>query len=242
MSNPDTTVTLPRPDVIVLDIEGTTSSTWFVHDTLYPYSRERFGTWLREHADNPDVARARTQIIAEGGLGAHVNVDTLVEQLEEWLDNDEKRTPLKTLQGLIWADGFHRGDLTSHFFPDSIPAIRRWHEEGIDLKIFSSGSVNAQTSWFGNSPEGDLLPMFSGHFDTENAGPKKLPSSYTAIRDVIGAPADRLLFFSDLVEELDGARTDGWGTVGVSREGDQYHDRGVGDHPRISSFDQVVWG
>ncbi|QGU04727.1 acireductone synthase [Corynebacterium comes] len=242
MSNPDTTVTLPRPDVIVLDIEGTTSSTWFVHDTLYPYSRERFGTWLREHGDNPDVARARTQIIEEGGLGAHVNVDTLVEQLEEWLDNDEKRTPLKTLQGLIWADGFHRGDLTSHFFPDSIPAIRRWHEEGIDLKIFSSGSVNAQTSWFGNSPEGDLLPMFSGHFDTENAGPKKLSSSYAAIRDVIGVPADGLLFFSDLVEELDGARTDGWGTVGVSREGDQYHDRGVGDHPRISSFDQVVWG
>ena len=235
------TVTLPRPEVIILDIEGTTSSTWFVHDTLYPYSRERFGTWLREHADHPDVARARAQIIEEGQIGSHAHMDTLVEQLEEWLDNDEKRTPLKTLQGLIWADGFNRGDLTSHFFDDAIPAIRRWHDQGIDLKIFSSGSVNAQTAWFGNSPEGDLLPMFTGHFDTENAGPKKLASSYANIREVIGAPAGKLLFFSDLVEELDGAREDGWATVGVRREGDQYYSRGVGDHPEISSFNQVVW-
>lgn len=236
-----TTVTLPRPATIILDIEGTTSSTWFVHDTLYPYSRERFGRYLTERADDADVARARGQIIAEGGLRADAPVDELVVQLEAWLDNDEKRTPLKTLQGLIWADGFSRGDLTSHFFADSIPAIRRWHAEGIDLKIFSSGSVNAQTAWFGNSPEGDLLPMFTGHFDTENAGPKKVASSYATIREAIGKPAGELLFFSDLVEELDAAREDGWQTVGVRREGDQYFDRGVGDHPEIASFDQVEW-
>ena len=54
-------------------------------------------------------------------------------------------------------------------------------------------------------------------------------------------PAGQLLFFSDLVEELDAARADGWGTVGVRREGDQYFDRGVGDHPEISSFEQVTW-
>lgn len=234
-------MTLSRPDVIILDLEGTTSSTGFVHDTLHPYSRERFGAWLRENHDHPDVARARAQIIEEGGLGAHVNVDTLVEQLEEWLDNDDERTPLTTLQGLIWADGFNRGDLTPRFFPDFFPAIRRWHEEGIDLKIFSAVPVNAQTSWLGNSPEGDLLPLFSGHFDTRNAGPKQLASSYATIREAIGVPADKLLFFSDLGEELDGARADSWAAVGVRREGDRHHDRGVGEHPEISSFDQALW-
>lgn len=234
-------VTVPRPDAIVLDIEGTTSSTWFVHDTLYPYSRERFGQWLEEHADHPDVARARGQIIDEAGLGQDASTSELVEALETWLVSDEKRTPLKTLQGLIWADGFSRGDLTSHFFADSIPAIRSWHEQGIDLKIFSSGSVSAQKAWFGNSPEGSLLEMFTGHFDTENTGPKKVASSYAAIREAIGVPADKILFFSDLVEELDAAREDGWHTVGVRREGDQYFNRGVGDHPEIRSFEEVEW-
>ncbi|GAB3648913.1 hypothetical protein GCM10027595_23480 [Corynebacterium nasicanis] len=190
---------------------------------------------------DPDVERARGQIIEEAGLGGEVGVDKLVSALEGWLDNDEKRTPLKTLQGLIWAEGFAAGDLTSHFYADAIPAIRAWHEQGIDLTIFSSGSVNAQTAWFGNSPEGDLLPMFSGHFDTENAGPKKLASSYASIRAVLGVPAEQILFFSDLVEELDAARADGWGTVGVRRAGDQYFDQGVGDHPEISSFAQVTW-
>jgi len=232
-------ITLPRPSVIVLDIEGTTSSTWFVHDTLYPYSRERFAAILSRRDRHPDVERARTQIVEEAGLAGDAGVEKLVAALEGWLDNDEKRTPLKTLQGLIWAEGFAAGELTSHFYPDAIPAIRRWHEQGIGLQIFSSGSVNAQTSWFGNTPDGDLLPLFSGHFDTENAGPKKLAASYATIREEIGVPAEQLLFFSDLVEELDAARADGWGTVGVRREGDQYFDRGVGEHPEIASFDEV---
>jgi enolase-phosphatase E1 len=48
----------PAVDAVVVDIEGTTSSTGFVVDTLYPYSRARFGQWLTERADHPDVQRA----------------------------------------------------------------------------------------------------------------------------------------------------------------------------------------
>lgn len=234
-----TTVTLERPEAIVLDIEGTTSSTWFVHDVLYPYSRERFTEYLTDRADDEDVQRARGQIIDLAGLDPDADTAQLVAALEDWLDRDEKRTPLKILQGLIWADGFAKGDLTSHFFDDAVPAIRRWHEDGIELWVFSSGSLSSQRAWFGNSPDGDLLPLFSGHFDTENAGPKRVASSYATIREQIGRPAASLLFFSDLVEELDAAEEDGWGTVGVRREGDQHAERGVGEHPEISTFEQV---
>lgn len=232
-------VSLPRPRAIVLDIEGTTSSTWFVHDVLYPYSRERFEQYLTDHADHEDVQRARAQIIELAGLPADASVSQLVSALNGWLDGDEKRTPLKTLQGLIWSDGFARGDLTSHFFDDVIPVLRSWHRDGITLWVFSSGSVTSQLAWFGNSPDGDLLPMFSGHFDTENAGPKREAPSYTVIREAIGEPADQIVFFSDLVEELDAAREDGWNTVGVRRESDQHFERGVGSHPEIESFSQV---
>ncbi|HRD99998.1 MAG TPA: HAD-IA family hydrolase, partial [Ilumatobacteraceae bacterium] len=105
--------------------------------------------------------------------------------------------------------------------------------------IFSSGSLSAPYAWFGNTPDGDLLPLFSAHFDTENAGPKRVADSYRTIAAAIDTPPERIVFFSDLEAELDAAREAGWHTVGVRREGDQYFDQGVGDHTAIFSFDEI---
>lgn len=226
---------------IVLDIEGTTSSTWFVHDTLYPYSRSHFRSWIDEHASEE---RVREQLAAVRELAGEpdADIDRIVYWLNRWLDDDQKVTPLKAFQGWIWSEGFAAGDLTSHFFDDAIPAIRRWHEGGKTLFIFSSGSVSAQHAWFGHSPDGDLLPLFSGHYDTENIGPKREASSYKSIAATIGfAPGD-IVFLSDLVAELDAARDAGWHTVGVLRASDQYFDQGVGDHLMVTSFDQLDLG
>jgi enolase-phosphatase E1 len=225
-------------DAVVLDIEGTTSSTGFVHRTLYPYSRARFRSWIGGHLDDPDVVR-QVDAVRELAGEADADLDRVVWWLEDWLDRDEKVTPLKAFQGWIWDEGFTAGELTSHFFDDAIPAIRRWHEEGRTLFVFSSGSVRAQHAWFGHSPDGDLLPLFSGHHDTETAGPKRVASSYRRISEMIGFPPDRTVFLSDLVAELDAAREAGWHTVGVRREGDQYFEQGVGDHLAICSFDEL---
>lgn len=223
---------------VVLDIEGTTSSTGFVHDTLYPYSRERFASWIAEHATRPDV---QVQLAAVRDLAREpdASLDRVVWWLNHWLDGDQKVTPLKAFQGWIWAEGFAAGDLVSHFFDDAVPAIRRWHDAGLALYIFSSGSVSAQRAWFGNTPEGDLLPLFRDHFDTENTGPKREADSYRAITGEIGVGPAETVFFSDLVAELDAAREAGWHTVGVRRPGDQYYEQGVGDHLAIHSFDEI---
>ncbi|CAN5391122.1 acireductone synthase [soil metagenome] len=223
---------------VVLDIEGTTSSTRFVHETLYPYSRERFARWIAEHVAQPEV-KAQLDAVRELAGEPDASLDRIVWWLNHWLDNDQKITPLKAFQGWIWAEGFDAGELVSHFFADSVPAIRRWHADGLSLSIFSSGSVSAQRAWFGNSPDGDLLGSFSDHFDTENLGPKRDASSYHAIAEAIGTPPDEVVFFSDLVAELDAAREAGWHTVGVRREGDQYYESGVGDHLAIHSFDEI---
>lgn len=228
---------------IVLDIEGTTSSTGFVHDTLYPYSRARFGSWIADHLEDPAKGAAVRHHLdtVRAAIGdPDAGLDECVAQLNAWLDDDLKMTPLKAFQGWIWQEGFARGDLTSHFYPDAIPAIRNWHRRGHRLHIFSSGSIAAQHAWFGHSPEGDLLEMFSGHWDTETAGPKKEPDSYRHISADIeaasGVTAASTVFLSDLVEELDAASEAGWATVGVARRGDQYFERGVGDHLRIETF------
>ncbi|MDQ0778424.1 enolase-phosphatase E1 [Streptomyces aurantiacus] len=225
-------------DAVVLDIEGTTSATGFVVDVLYPYSRSRFGALLAERSDDPAVLRAVAQVrelLGEPDADA-VRVE---KALDEWLDDDVKATPLKTLQGLIWSEGFARGDLVSHFYDDVVPVLRRWHGAGVRLHVYSSGSVAAQRAWFASSPDGDLLPLVDGWYDTENAGPKQEPASYRRIAGASGVAAGRLLFLSDRPGELDAARAAGWHAVGVRRPGEPYYEQGVGDHAQAGSFDEI---
>jgi enolase-phosphatase E1 len=223
---------------VVLDIEGTTSATAFVVRRLYPYSSARFPAWVEGHRDDPDIARAVGQVrdlIGDPLAGT----DRIVEALRAWLDADEKVTPLKTVQGRIWEHGFASGDLVAHFYPDVIPALRAWKAAGHELYVFSSGSVTAQRSWFGHTPEGDLRPLLSGHFDTENAGPKRTADSYLTIAATTGADPTETVFLSDVAAELDAAREAGWHTVGVRRPGEPHYDRGVGDHLAVGSFAEM---
>lgn len=223
---------------IVLDIEGTTSPAAFVYEQLYPYARSRFARWLADHGADEDVARVIEQVRELiGDPGAPVPL--VVAALEDWSRRDQKITPLKTVQGRIWADGFAAGELTAPFFPDVIPVLRGWRAAGLDLYIYSSGSVNAQRAWFGHTPEGDLRPLLRGYFDTENAGQKKVAESYRAIAGVIGCTAQQVVFLSDSVDELDAARAANWRTVGVRRPGQPNFTLGVGDHPEISSFAEL---
>lgn len=231
-------MTTPPPLAIVLDIEGTTSATRFVTEQLYPYSRARLARWVAEHADDADVARALAQVRERIG-DQDAGTDRIVAALTDWLDRDEKATPLKTLQGKIWQHGFAAGELTAHFYPDVVPALRAWKAAGHALYVFSSGSVAAQQAWFGHAPDGDLRPLLSGYFDTENAGPKRDPGAYRAIAAAVRTPPGRLVFLSDLAAELDAARAAGWHTVGVRRPGEPHYARGVGDHLEVASFAEL---
>jgi enolase-phosphatase E1 len=226
-------------DAVVLDIEGTTSATGFVVDVLYPYSRSRFAALLSERSGDPDVARAVAQVREELG-DPDADAAAVEKALNTWLDEDRKATPLKTLQGIIWSEGFARGDLVSHFYDDVVPELRAWHAAGARLYVYSSGSVAAQRAWFTNSPEGDLTPLVSGLYDTENAGPKQEPESYRRIAEATGIEPPRLLFLSDRPGELDAARAAGWHAVGIRRPGEPYYEQGVGDHAEAGAFDEIT--
>ena len=64
-------------------------------------------------------------------------------QVLKLMDGDVKATGLKTLQGLIWESGFRSGELQSHVYEDVLPAIEAWRARGLDVRIYSSGSVAA---------------------------------------------------------------------------------------------------
>ena len=222
---------------VVVDIEGTTSRSTYVYDVLFPYATERFDSWLAVHDSEPQVQDILEQVARELGV-AEPTRNQVVGALREWVDADRKVTPLKTLQGLIWQEGFDSGELISDFYPDALDALRFWHEAGAPISVYSSGSVLAQRNWYAHSPVGDLTPWISGYFDTANAGPKREASSYRAITEAIGADPSTLLFCSDVVAELDAARAAGWQIVRVRRDGEPHAAEDSG-YPEVAEMTAI---
>lgn len=220
-------------EAIVTDIEGTTSSLSFVKDVLFPYARSHLADYVASHADEPQV---RTLLDDAAQLmGGTADRAAIVEQLRAWIDADQKITPLKSLQGLIWLDGYRNGDFTGHIYEDAVRNLKAWHAQGYQLYVYSSGSVQAQKLLFGHSDFGDLTPLFSGYFDTHIGG-KRGADSYRRIAAALGFPADRILFLSDIREELDAAREAGMATRWLVREQVPNLDA---EHPQVADFDAV---
>ncbi len=201
---------------IVTDIEGTTSSLSFVKDVLFPYARQRIGAFVREQGAQPAV---RAQLAAVStAVGHPLTDDAAVAELVRWIDEDQKITPLKALQGMIWEAGYRSGDFRGHVYEDAVRRLREWKDQGLALYVFSSGSVHAQKLLFGYSACGDLTPLFSGYFDT-TIGAKREAESYRHIALNIGIPSGEILFLSDIREELDAAQTAGLRTCWLVRDG-----------------------
>jgi enolase-phosphatase E1 len=239
---------------ILLDIEGTTSSVSFVYDVMFPYVRkhltfEVFANWLE-----PEYIEAFHAMAKEAGhesLDSWLKsqsltrdnplraADVVCKEVIRLMDADIKATGLKQLQGLIWKSGFDSGELQAHVYDDVPPALAAWNAAGKDVRIYSSGSVQAQKLFFGHTIAGDLLSQFRGHYDTTIGG-KKEADSYRKIADAFQLPAHAVLFLSDIIAELDAARAAGLQTALVVRPGNAANQVSAGEpHPTIENFAQL---
>ena len=200
--------------IVLLDIEGTTTPIAFVHDVLFPYARARVGSFLESHGSDDDVRKILGDLRTEQRSAAsdELREATVVGYVHALMDRDRKSGPLKALQGRIWEQGYHDGELKGEVYPDVPAAFARWTADGIRIGIFSSGSVLAQQLLFANSTAGDLSRFLSCHFDT-GVGAKGEAGSYRRIVETLGVAAARILFVSDVVKELDAARKAGLRTL-----------------------------
>ena len=219
---------------IVTDIEGTTSSIDFVHQTLFPYAKAHLRAFLKAQGGNDAVQTALDEV--EQIVGRDLSIDEAADVLEQWIAEDRKLTPLKTLQGLVWKTGYEAGELKGHVYTDTPERLRRWHAAGKRLSVYSSGSVAAQQLIFGHTDFGDLTPLFSGYFDTRIGG-KRDAASYRAILAEIGLPGDAVLFLSDIGEELDAARAAGMQTCQLLRDAKAV---AAPAHPQARDFTEVT--
>ncbi len=217
---------------VLVDIEGTTTALSFVHEVLFPYAREVLPDWVRQHARKKRVQQVLRDVRRELGQ-PRASLDKCVGALQDWMAADAKVTPLKTLQGWVWEEGYAQGAFRGHVYPDAAAGLRRWHDLGLALYVYSSGSVQAQKLLFGYSTEGDLTSLFSGYFDT-TTGHKREQASYEAIARTTGHDPEELVFLSDVVDELDAAAAAGLRTVQLAREG-----QATAFHPVADSFDTI---
>ncbi len=228
---------LKKPRFILTDIEGTTSSISFVAEKLFPYFRNNILD-LAEMTDNPVVKEAfeHTIKLAESEDGETISTEQeIIDKLYEWSVEDRKITPLKTLQGVLWEKGYRDGVLKGHVYPEVAANLKKWKEQGIELGVFSSGSVPAQKLIFGYSISGDLTPFFSSYFDT-NTGGKRDAETYAKIAKALHLEPSEILFLSDIIEELEAADSNGFQTIQLAREG-----LTPSWSKAVSSFDEIIF-
>ncbi|KAG9071410.1 Enolase-phosphatase E1 [Linnemannia hyalina] len=224
-------------DVVVTDIEGTTTPIVFVKENLFPYITSKLAEFLQRNWASEEMKSAvealRVQAakdvadgVADATPIAKESAEVTAEKVQQnviasiaWqMKADRKIGALKAFQGYMWREGYINGDLKGALYEDVIPAFDHWRAEGKKLYIYSSGSIDAQKLLFGFSEKGDLLHYFSGHYDT-TIGLKVNAESYAKIATDIGLSPARILFLSDNIHEIVAAKKAGFQTVITDRPG-----------------------
>ena len=223
---------------VLVDVEGTTSAVAYVYDVMFPFARKGIAGYVAKHWGDAAFASVRQQFAADAGREL-ATPDELTAEAIRLMDGDVKATGLKSLQGLVWEAGFRSGELRAHVFADVPPALAAWREAGLDVRVYSSGSIHAQRLFFGHTETGDLLPYFSGNYDT-TTGPKRDAASYAAIAKDWGLAQSEVLFLSDITEELNAARAAGMQTALVVRPGNAQATSADPPHAVIESFEQIT--
>lgn len=233
-------------EIILLDIEGTTTPVDYVFEVLFPFARDHVANFLTTHQQDAEVQTdlqwLRQEYESDLAQGLSVSywqgteATAAVEYIHHLIAIDRKSTGLKSLQGKIWEQGYRDGRLRSQIFADVKPAFERWIKAGKQVFIFSSGSVQAQKLLFRYSEVGDLTGFISGYFDTQT-GSKREAQSYHKIADAIGVAPEKILFISDVTAELKAAQSAKMQTLFSVRPGN--HSSDSEGFAAIQNFDSV---
>ena len=235
---------------MLLDIEGTTTPIDFVYKTLFPYADRKVQSFLQERWNEPEIASLvadlrvqRTGDEAQGlrppdwpnNFATDSQIAWCAEYVRWLITKDSKCTPLKSLQGRIWQQGFEGGELHGEVYADVPGAFARWRRQGREICIYSSGSVLAQQLLFGTVASGDLTAHIAGFFDTQT-GIKTAPESYKKIVTARGRDPREFLFLSDAAKEVEPARLAGMNALLCDRNEslESPHSREV-----VHNFDEI---
>ncbi|SDI28320.1 acireductone synthase [Ferrimonas sediminum] len=218
---------------VIVDTAGTTTDYDFIQTVLFSYSAKEMAKFIETHQDHVVVSHCIDDV-KEMAAEPEADLNRVVAILLEWIEQDKKATPLKTLQGMIWRQGYQNGELEGHIFPDAAEGLKSLKQDGRRIYSYSSSSTEAQELLFQHSQFGDLRDLFHGHFDT-HVGQKVDPQAYRNIINTISMWPNLILFVSDNLDELNAAKAAGLKTCQVVRSKDTRR----GKHHVIDDFSQL---
>ena len=217
---------VPRDSkVLLLDIEGTTTSISFVKDVLFPFVLKNLESYVDKMSEE-DKQKTLAELVADvDALDANHAIKTMsfertiVGIVRALMSLDVKATGLKSLQGKMWKSGYASGELVGHIYPDFLPMLDWCKANDVKVCIYSSGSIGAQKLLFKHTEKGDITEYFGGrHFDT-TSGSKREASSYRTIASSLGVKPEEVIFVSDLEAEIHAASEGGMKAVVSVRPG-----------------------
>ncbi|MDX1957120.1 MAG: acireductone synthase [Leptospiraceae bacterium] len=231
-------IDLSKISYLLFDIEGTIAPISFVHEVLFPYSQKHLVEFLKNNSldevlFNNLKAENEKDTKEDKYHKTIVSLDDTIEYLQFLIKVDRKSPSLKEIQGRIWKFGYESGELKSTIFSDAIEFFHKYSKDK-KLGIYSSGSMLAQKLILQYSESGDLTSLFSNYFDTEVGG-KRESKSYSTIATRLGLAPEKILFFTDILEEGIAAKNSKFFVYLVSRVGNSPIQKDS-DFPIIENF------
>ena len=245
-------------DTVILDIEGTVCPITFVKDTLFPYFIEKLPSILDKFQYPLSNTSASSDdqvlnILKQLPDNITKSSESIYKHFKNLVDQDIKDPILKSLQGLIWKQGYENNELQAPIYQDSIEFIESFPTKSSTnnkIYIYSSGSIKAQILLFGHVKSTttttitneviDLNPKLNGYFDITTAGFKNQSNSYKKILQEINKSSTpkSVLFLSDNINEVNAAIEAGMKSYIVIRPGNPPNDDKI-NHKIIYSLDEL---
>lgn len=243
---------LKRPKAIILDIEGTTTSTSYYPSAVAPYIRNNTENYLKSHWSEEHVQaivrdlRIQAEKTPEMPKILDLKQATMLEVQKSALNhieflyrNNTTTIALLYFQMYVWLDGQMKGMLKTHLFKDVAERIYHWKvEERIAIYIYSSARADVQMLMFACTEFGSMLHLIDGHFDSK-IGTKTANETYHKISQAIQVPPQQIAFFTDDAKEARSAKNVGFKVVLVKRERRSYSPIESSQFDIVSSFDKI---
>lgn len=248
MSRP---LTVRRPQVIITDVEGTTTDSSYFGSHIVPYVRENSTRFvedtLRDNRSTKDAVDKFTQDCRSGRFpiprhGSDRDIARAVEDnLLDQIDNKFFTQGTMALILLISMDGYSSGRLKCHMYDEVAAAFYFWKESlNIDICPISGGIPEVLKLRFTFSVDGCLDTLVHRYFSTDDIGSKRDRNTFHRLERELNVRSRDALFLTDDPREAAAARESNWTAILVSREGRQFEEE-RDCHGVITAFDQLAF-
>lgn len=242
--------------VLLLNLEGCTTSFLYKKDVLIPYAKQNMeqflGSKYRESQVQDvieelrycaNVERRNDQqvcIVPDPEDSERDIIHKTVHNIIHWINNQKYLPSVNHFLNLLWNYGYERNHIKGHVYTD----VRRTFElfaPTIPIFILSSFSIAHQKDLFSHTTSGDLTQFISGYFERMESC-KSESGTYQKLASEIGVTPSEVLLLTSIESEARAAQFIGVTVLLIIREGNNPPLTAAAkvDFNLIHSFDEIL--